>query len=292
MAQNGAEPQGAGLGEDFDLDADLLRNIAAALENNQLADQGQHAANQAGQPGVQLPAVQQHAVQQAAGIQPSPELDAFLENALRRSEERIANRFKDQLSSTVEDVLSSSLANKKRKADQLKNEGIKKQYIPIEEATLRMKVVRESLADTAEREAPIGPDDAAKLRDHLDEGILLLEKRMAHLEVAQYEGWDVAKKMEENALVIHLSDDMQQQLKKAKKEVKEDSAKKNNTSGKKFKKGGKFWKNNTHFGGAPQYGGFQKGPKGPCFSCGQAGHISQWCPNKGVVAANANRQLA
>jgi hypothetical protein len=289
MAQNGANPQGAALGEDFDLDDDLLRNVAAALENNHLqADQGLHAVNQAGQPAVQQPAVQQ-----AAGIQPSPELDAFLENALRRSEERLANRFKDQLSSTVEDVLSSSLANKKRKADLLKNEGIKKQYVPIEEATLRMKAIRESLADTAEGEAPLGPDDAAKLRDHLDEGILLLEKRMAHLEVAQYEGWDVAKKMEDNALVLHLPDDMQQQLKKAKKEVKEDSAKKNNTSGKKFKKGGgKFWKNNTHFGGAPQYGGFQKGPKGPCFSCGQAGHISQWCPNKGVVAANANRQLA
>jgi hypothetical protein len=152
MAQNGVEPQGAGLGEDFDLDADLLRNIAAALENNQLADQGQHAANQAGQPGVQLPAVQLHAVQQAAGIQPSPELDAFLENALRRSEERLASRFKDQLSSTVEDVLSSSLANKKRKADQLKNEGIKKQYVPLEEANLRMKAFRESLADATLRE--------------------------------------------------------------------------------------------------------------------------------------------
>lgn len=277
MAQNGAEPQGAALGEDFDLDDDLLRNVAAALGNNAQADQGQHAANQAGL--------------QAAGIQPSPELDALLENALRRSEERMANRFKDQLSSTVEDVLSSSLANKKRKADLLKNEGIKKQYVPIEEANLRMKAVRESLADAAEGEAPIGPDDAAKLRDHLDEGILLLEKRMAHLEVAQYEGWDVAKKMEENALILHLSDEMQQQLKKAKKEVKEDTAKKSNT-GKKTKKGGKFWKNNSHFGGAPQFGGIQKGPKGPCFSCGQFGHISQWCPNKGVVAANANRQLA
>jgi hypothetical protein len=112
MAQNGAEPQGAALGEDFDLDDDLLRNVVAALGNNAQADQGQHTANQAGQP--------------AAGIQPSPELDAHLENALRRSKERIANRFKNHLSSTIEEVLSSSLANKKRKADQLKNEVFKK----------------------------------------------------------------------------------------------------------------------------------------------------------------------
>jgi hypothetical protein len=118
-----------------------------------------------------------------------------------------------------------------------------------------MKAVREPLTETAEGEAPLGPDDAAKLRDHLNEGILLLGKRMAHLEVAQYEGWDVAEKMEENALVLYLSDDMQQQLKKAKKEVKEDSAKKNN-SGKKFKKWEKFWKSNPHFGRAPQYRGF------------------------------------
>jgi hypothetical protein len=241
-------------------------------------------ANQNGQPAGNQAAGQQ-------GIQPSPELDAFFEKALRRSEERLANRFKDQLSSTVEDALSSSLANKKRKADLLKNEGIKKQYVPIEEATLRMKAVRESLAEATEQGTPLDPEDAAKLRDHLDEGILLLEKRMAHLEVAQYEGWDVAKKMEDNALVLHLSEEMQQQLKNAKKEVKEDSTKKIN-NGKKFKKGGKFWKNNSQFGGAPQFGGFQKGPKGPCFSCGQHGHISQWCPNKGVVAAHANRQLA
>jgi hypothetical protein len=98
--------------------------------------------------------------------------------------------------------------------------------------------------------------------------------------------------MKENALVLHLSDEMQQQLKKVKKEVKEEANnKKEKGSGKKsFKKGGKpFWRNNF---GAPQVGGFQKGPKGLCFSCGQFGHISQWCPNKGVVAANAGRQVS
>jgi hypothetical protein len=154
-----------------------------------------------------------------------------------------------------------------------------------------MKAVRESLAEATEQGTPLDPEDAAKLQNHLDEGILLLEKRMAHLKVAQYEGWNVAKKLEDNALVLHLSKEMQQQLKKAKKEVKEDSTTKNNND-KKFKKGGKFWKNNSEFRGAPQYGGFQKGPKGPCFSFGQLGHISQWCSNKRVVVANANRQLA
>jgi hypothetical protein len=86
------------------------------------------------------------------------------------------------------------LASKKRKAYMMRNEGIKKQYAPIEEASLRMKAVRESLTSFVEEGTPLAPKDAAKLRDHLDEGITILEKRMAHLEVAQHEGWDVATK--------------------------------------------------------------------------------------------------
>jgi hypothetical protein len=214
------------------------------------------AVNQTGfhQAAFQAPVNQ--AVPQAghAGQQAPPDLDAYFP----RLEERLTHRLKDHLSSSVEDALSTSLASKKRKADLMKNEGIKKQYAPIEEASLRMEAVRESLTSSVEEGTPLAPEDAAKLRDHLDEGISILDKRMAHLEVAQHEGWDVAKKMEENALVLHLPDDMQQQLKKAKKEVKEEANnKKEKGPGKKtFKKGGKpFWRNNF---GAPQTGGFQR----------------------------------
>jgi hypothetical protein len=301
MALNGANLQndaGAAF-EGLKFDEEGLLNSSARQDPQ--AD-AQHAANQGGfQAPVHRPANQNgpHDFNQAAFNQvpqapagqqaQAPDFDAYF----TRLEERLTNRLKDQLSSTVEDALSTSLASKKRKADLLKNEGIKKQYIPIEEASLRMKAVRDSLSNSVEEGTPLDSEDAAKLRDHLDEGIKIIDKRMAHLEVAQHEGWDVAKKMEENALVLHLSEEMQQQLKKAKKEVKEENNnKKEKGSGKKsFKKGGKpFWRNNSSFGGT-QGGGFQKGPKGPCFSCGQFGHISQWCPNKGVVAANAGRNV-
>lgn len=230
------------------------------------------------------------AAAQNQGPQQPLDLETRIENALRRSEERLALRFQNQLSTTVEDALSTSLASKKRKADQIKNEGIKKQYIPVEEATLRMKAVRSSLAEAVDEQTPLGPADAEKLRDHLDEGIKILEKRMAHLEIAQQEGWDVAKKMEDNELVLSLPEEMRAQLKKAKKEAKEEEKEKKeskNSAGKKgFKKGGKPWMK-SQFGGG--FGGFQKGAKGPCFSYGQFDHISATCPNKAFAAMNAVR---
>jgi hypothetical protein len=128
-ASVGAAANGAAVVDGFD-DFDLPENFLGDAVNNGPAS----AQNQ--------------------GPQQPLDLETRIENALRRSEERLTLRFQNQLSTTVEDALSTSLAGKKRKADQIKNEGIKKQYISIEEATLRMKAVRSSLAEAVDEQTP------------------------------------------------------------------------------------------------------------------------------------------
>lgn len=145
----------------------------------------------------------------AQGTSGALDLDA----ALSRLENRIFTRLRDELSS-IHDALGSSLALKKRKAEKIFNEGIKKQFIPVEEATLCMAEIRNVLSEVVEGESPaLGPEEATRLREHLDQGIDLCTKGMHHLEIAEVEGWNVAKKMETNALVLHLPEDMQKQLK-------------------------------------------------------------------------------
>jgi hypothetical protein len=110
------------------------------------------------------PGAQDGGAQGASGAQ---DLDV----ALSCLETRIFFRLRDELSS-VHDTLGSSLAMKKRKAEKIFNEGIKKQFIPVEEALFRMAEVRSVLSEVVEGESPaIGPEEAARLREHLDQGI-------------------------------------------------------------------------------------------------------------------------
>jgi hypothetical protein len=66
----------------------------------------------------------------------------------------------------------------------------------------------------------MGPEEAAHLQKTIDEGIDMASKRMHFLEVAQVEGWDVAKCLEKNELFLELPEDIQKQLKRAKKDAK------------------------------------------------------------------------
>jgi hypothetical protein len=92
-------------------------------------------------------------------------------------------------------------ATTKRKADDITNEGIKKQYTPLEETKLRVEAMREKLQTVTEGAQPaIGPEEAAELQKTIDEGLDLVSRRICHLEIAHIEGWSVAQAMEKNTL--------------------------------------------------------------------------------------------
>jgi hypothetical protein len=77
----------------------------------------------------------------------------------------------------------------KRKADDITNEGIKKQYIPLEETKLRLEAMREKLQTVTKGVQPaIGPEEAAELQKTIDEGLDLVSRRICHLEIARTEG--------------------------------------------------------------------------------------------------------
>jgi hypothetical protein len=115
---------------------------------------------------------------------------------------------------------------------------------------------------------------------------------MHFLEIAEVEGWDVAKCLEKNALFLDLPEDMQKQLKRAKKEAKaEETAKKD----KKPQNRRGFFHRRVGRGDRGDFdggrGGFCGGVESrSCYSCGQAGHISVHCPLKVAATANAGRQ--
>jgi hypothetical protein len=128
-----------------------------------------------------------------------------------------------------------------------------------------------------------------------------ITKRMTHLEIAEVEGWNVAKCLEKNQFILDLPEELQKQLKRAKKEAKEkDQSKENKKSsskrGYRSRRGG-FRGSSGGFSGPGHHGGFQsgsgfKGGCGPCFSCGLAGHIAAFCPMKGAAPAHAGRQMS
>jgi hypothetical protein len=121
------------------------------------------------------------------------------------SEERILAAFRGSLPPP-----SAPFANAKRKADDISNEGIKKQYILLEETKLRLQSMKTKLQGVAEgQEGAIGPEEAAQLQKTLDEGLDLVDKRIFHLEIAQTEGWTVARQMEKNYLMMELPEDLQ-----------------------------------------------------------------------------------
>ncbi|GAQ90204.1 hypothetical protein KFL_006130010, partial [Klebsormidium nitens] len=194
----------------------------------------------------QPPSNQQHAArmeQPPLGFL-DPQFQGMLTHMFAASEDRIASRIEQKLSAVQDSVSagagSSSFESKKRKGESLKNEGIKKQYVPLEEASLHMHEVRDRVAAVADGDLPpLGPEDAEKLRQHLDEGIDICSKRLQFLEIAESEGWNVLKKVEEQAFISTLPDELQAQVKKAKKAVKEDeqSKEKKKSSGRKFRGG-------------------------------------------------------
>jgi hypothetical protein len=172
---------------------------------------------------------------------PADQLTVLLETALARQKNEILSAVRDQLST----ISSTPFATIKRKADQFSNDGLKKQFAPLEEAKLRLDAVRNTMAGVAEgtSSSALGKDEAAQAVKTMDEGISHIQKRMHFLEVAQVEGWDVAKCLEKNALFLDLPEDMQKQLKRAKKDAKmeegDKKGKKNqNKRGFHFRRGG------------------------------------------------------
>lgn len=119
----------------------------------------------------------------------------------------------------------------KRKHASITNESLKKQYEPLEEMQIRVDAVNETLAKVAEENRPIPPEEALQLQKTLDEGKLITSRRLQFLEVAHVEGWDVAKCMEKNTFLMELDDDMQKQLKRARKDAKALEAEKKEKKG-------------------------------------------------------------
>jgi hypothetical protein len=95
----------------------------------------------------------------------------LFDKLLERSEERVRKSIQTTLPNHPADPFSLI----KRKADDISNEGIKKQYIPLEETKLRMAAARDAVKEIAEGgKAALGPEDAAQLQKTLDEGLDLV----------------------------------------------------------------------------------------------------------------------
>jgi hypothetical protein len=139
----------------------------------------------------------------------------------------------------------------------------------------------------------IGKDEAAQAAKTLDEGISHIQKRMHFLEVAQVEGWNVAKCLEKNALFLDLPEDMQKQLKRAKKDAKLEEGDKKSKKGQN-RKGFHYRRGGRGRGGFFPHsrGGFRGSVNSrSCYACGQPGHISANCPTKVAATAHAGRQM-
>jgi hypothetical protein len=236
-------------------------------------------------------AANQNAAAPTNDVIPAAQVNAMLDQALERQKATLLAAVKDQISS----LQPTPFAGVKRRAEKIANEGIKKQFMPLEETKLRLDAVRDAVAGVAAGESvPIGPEEAVHLQKTLDEDIALVSKRMHFLEVAQIEGWDVGKCLEKNELFFDLPEDMQKQLKRAKKEAKaKEAVKEKNKSG--DKKGFFLCGRGRGRGGQSHYGGGFSGPvrrqdTRTCFSCGQVGHILASCPLKVPAAANGGRQ--
>jgi hypothetical protein len=214
----------------------------------------------------------------------------------------------DRFRSTIQRFLPAQPADPfatiKRRADAINNEGIKKQYVALEETKLRLEAARDAVKEVVEGAKPaIGPEEAAQLQKTLDEGLAEVSSRIAHLEIAEVEGWSVAKQMEKNRLMMELPDDLQKQLKQVRKDAKNEEAEKDKKKGGQKSKGfhpyrrGNGFRGGHHgFGrGSGSFeggGGYSKGGPMAFWACGQVGHISSFCPVKGMQASAASRQMS
>jgi hypothetical protein len=115
--------------------------------------------------------------------------------------------------------------------------------------------------------------------------------------------------MEKNAFMMELDEDMQKQLKRARKDAKaaEAEKKEKKTTHGNANRRGYFFRRGRGGGGREGFnggfqrggfgggfnGGFQRGAFGrTCYSCSQVGHLSAHCPLRGAQAAAGGRQMA
>jgi plasmid maintenance system antidote protein VapI len=199
------------------------------------------------------------------------------------------------------------VATAKRKHEDITNEALRKQYEPLEEMTIRINAVSEVLSDASTNQKAITPEEALRLQKTLDEGKQFTSRRLKHLEVAIAEGWEVAKQMEKNAFMMELDEDMQKQLKRARKDAKAAEAEKKekkhhnghaNRRGYFFRRGRGGFRGGFGGGGGFRggfqggFGGGQRGGPRACYTCGQVGHLSAYCPQRGAQAAAGGRVMA
>jgi hypothetical protein len=112
--------------------------------------------------------------------------------------DKLLQKSKDRFCSSIQKSLPAQSADPfasiKRKADAVNNEGIMKQYVPLKETKIRLEAARDAVKEVVEGAKPaIGPEEAAHLQKTLDEGLAKVSRRIAHLEIAEVEGWPVAK---------------------------------------------------------------------------------------------------
>jgi hypothetical protein len=110
--------------------------------------------------------------------------------------------------------------------------------VPLEETKIRLEAARDAVKEVVEGAKPaIGPEEAAQLQKTLDEGLAEVSRRIAYLEITEVEGWSVAKQKKNNCLMMELPDDLQKQLKQARKDAKSDEAEKDKKKGGQKSKG-------------------------------------------------------
>jgi hypothetical protein len=130
---------------------------------------------------------------------------------MRKSDEKMAPLFQqvNQLQNVIAaqgNILAAEhphdpLSSVKRKHETISNEGLKKQYEPLEEMQIRVDAISEALAKATEENMTISPDEALQLQKTLDEGKIFTSRRLPFFEVAHVEGWNVAKCMEKNSFL-------------------------------------------------------------------------------------------